>query len=62
VHFEDGIPYIVIPYQCPELMPLHGCLIYEDRPLVCKQYDGRKDLIMKGVCKWEELEDEKSDN
>ena len=42
---------LVIPYQCPHLTP-EGCDIYEDRPLVCKDYDGTRDPLMKDKCLW----------
>ena len=42
---------LVIPYPCQHLTP-EGCDIYENRPKVCKEYDGRKDPLMKDECLW----------
>lgn len=37
--------------DCPHLTPT-GCGIYKDRPSICREYDGRKDPLMKDRCLW----------
>lgn len=36
--------------KCPHLTKV-GCDIYEHRPQACREYDGRDDPLMKGICK-----------
>jgi Fe-S-cluster containining protein len=36
---------------CQHLTP-RGCAIYDDRPLLCKNYDGRDSPISKDDCLW----------
>jgi len=43
--------HVCIPTICSHLRFERGCLIYEERPDVCKKYDGREDVTMKGICK-----------
>jgi Fe-S-cluster containining protein len=52
----DG-PLVVIPFPCPNLTA-EGCKIYENRPLACQTFDGRKDPLVGDKCKWHELDDE----
>ena len=47
---NDQGAYLLIPFSCPHLIE-DGCDIYEDRPEVCREYDGRKVLFMKDKCK-----------
>ena len=42
---------IVIPFPCPHLTP-EGCDMYNNRPQVCKDYDGKKDPLMADKCLW----------
>ena len=53
---ENGSTRILlsIEHPCPFLTP-YGCAIYNDRPQVCKDYDGTNDQFVD--CKWRELED-----
>ena len=46
---EDGIYFVVIPSTCPQLSE-DGCKIYEDRPVSCREYDGRTDTAVN--CLW----------
>jgi Fe-S-cluster containining protein len=46
-----GNQVVVIPLPCPHLTP-EGCNIYNERPEVCKNYDGTKDPLMKDKCLW----------
>lgn len=39
-----------VPSLCPHLQDW-GCDIYEQRPLHCKEYDGRYDPMMQDLCK-----------
>jgi Fe-S-cluster containining protein len=48
--------FILVPYRCPHLSPT-GCLIYKDRPEVCRKYDGRRDVMIAEKCKWKELKE-----
>jgi len=47
-------PFMVLNFSCPHLTE-NGCSIYEERPRICKEYDGREIPFMKGKCKWYEL-------
>jgi len=47
--------WVVFPSKCANLTAF-GCKIYEDRPVICKSYDGSKMPFMKGYCKWDELQ------
>ena len=49
----EGKFHIVIPYPCPHLIP-QGCDSYDERPQACKDYDGRKDILVKDECLWRE--------
>jgi len=42
---------ITLNYPCPHLKP-NGCDIYETRPGVCRDYDGRQHALMKDKCLW----------
>ena len=44
---------VIVPLPCPHLTP-QGCDIYDQRPQVCKDYDGTKDPFMKDKCLWDE--------
>jgi Fe-S-cluster containining protein len=44
--------HLSFQHTCPHLMPGIGCDIYDRRPLSCRQYDGRIDVLMKDTCKW----------
>jgi len=41
---------IMVPKACPHLIE-DGCAIYDDRPLLCREYDGRYDPFMAAQCK-----------
>ena len=52
---KNNTTYLEIPnYPCPHLTET-GCDIYETRPKVCRDYDGRKDF---NDCEWHKLEEE----
>ena len=53
---EMTLVVVNVPIHCPHLTA-SGCNIYSRRPPACKNYDGRKDLMMQDICKWKELED-----
>lgn len=38
VHIDEGSWFISIPNRCKKLTPDNRCLIYEDRPLICRTY------------------------
>lgn len=42
---------VIMPFKCPHLTE-KGCDIYDRRPLICKEYDGREDPFMKDKCLW----------
>ena len=46
---ESGMLFAIIRHICPWLTP-KGCKIYEDRPNICREYDGRDDPVVD--CKW----------
>ena len=48
--------FVLIPCQCKNLTPF-GCQIYEDRFDLCRRYDGRRDVLMAGMCKWKDLKE-----
>jgi hypothetical protein len=41
---------VIVPHTCQHLDPLIGCEIYEDRPIDCRVYDGRRDPVMRDRC------------
>jgi Fe-S-cluster containining protein len=45
---------IMIPKDCPNLTTF-GCKIYDARPGLCREYDGRLDPLMKKRCKLSKL-------
>jgi len=47
--------FVLIPSICPYLTD-KGCAVYERRPEVCRNYDGRQIPFMVDKCKWNELE------
>jgi Fe-S-cluster containining protein len=52
---HKNILMIVIEYKCPHLTE-NGCSIYDKRPIICKNYDGRLDetiKVMGDICLWE---------
>ena len=49
---SQGVRCIAIPSICPQLSP-QGCKIYDNRPEACRDYDGRKDPLLKSVCLWD---------
>jgi Fe-S-cluster containining protein len=42
---------IVFDVDCPNLTD-DGCGIYEDRPAICQEFDGRNAPELEGVCLW----------
>lgn len=48
---QKSFPIIVIPFPCPELTPF-GCRVYNERPLWCALYDGRRDPAIRDKCLW----------
>lgn len=58
VYNESGMAVIHLDYPCPKLTPL-GCSIYETRPEVCKEFDGRLHFAGgEGKCLWPTTEGE----
>lgn len=53
---EGGVIWVMVPSVCPSLTPF-GCKDYDNRPLICKRYDGRKFSFMKNKCKLYSLEE-----
>lgn len=47
---------VMVPSVCPHLS-VKGCDIYDKRPDLCRQYDGRLDRYMKDVCRLDEMEE-----
>ncbi len=45
-----GTLWAVWDWKCPHLTKI-GCDMYEKRPAVCREYDGRDDPLMKDICK-----------
>ena len=43
--------HVCMPSTCQFLESMRGCTIYEERPELCRKYDGREDVTMKGICK-----------
>lgn len=48
-YLKTGI-VVMIPHICPHLKK-GGCDIYKTRPIACREYDGRKDPLIKEKCK-----------
>jgi len=42
---------IYIPHPCPHLIEGKGCAIYDRRPLVCLEYSGSDDPLVKELCR-----------
>lgn len=51
-----SIVTVGVPRTCLHLSPA-GCNIYDLRPKTCRDYDGRKDILLKDICKWKELKE-----
>lgn len=54
IHYMDSVPgsvnmAIMVPSPCPELTEF-GCRSYIERPVFCRQYDGRNDVLMRDAC------------
>lgn len=47
---------ILVPSVCQHLHPRSGCAIYDTRPDICREYDGRYDIHLRDICKWKELD------
>jgi len=41
---------IMVNTPCPHLLPTGACIIYEKRPEICRDYDGRFDPNMRDRC------------
>lgn len=50
---NDGYIFLHLSMSCPHLTPA-GCDIYENRPAVCIEFDGR--IHYDGHCAWSELD------
>lgn len=46
-----------VPHVCQHLLPDSKCAIYENRPVMCRDYDGRKDPTLFKECLWNRQED-----
>jgi Fe-S-cluster containining protein len=46
----NGNTHIMVKSVCPHLTQ-EGCDIYDKRPQICREYDGRYDPAMKYICK-----------
>ena len=46
---------VEVPFPCPHLTK-YGCDFYNDRPDICRKYDGRRDPMMSATCRWRELD------
>ena len=49
--FQRRSLIIMIPSVCPQLQDDGKCAIYKDRPVLCREYDGRWDPNMHDKCK-----------
>ena len=49
VKIEEEQTVVMIPHICPHLKD-DGCDIYEDRPIACREYNGRYDPHLKYKC------------
>ena len=52
---------VVLDHPCPHLDLVTGCDIYETRPLICREFDGRRSAALRGKCLWESLDKEGND-
>ena len=55
VHIDEGDWYISIENRCKMLAEDGSCLIYSDRPLICRKYDTDKCDFVSGDYGYEEL-------
>lgn len=49
IHSADGNLMVSINIDCPNLTSF-GCRIYEERPIACRIFDGRKHIVTKDKC------------
>lgn len=47
-------PFALIPCAC-KFLTNKGCRIYDRRPDICRNYDGRNVPLMEGICKWYDI-------
>jgi len=52
--YQGNIVWVMVPSVCPNLTSF-GCKDYEDRPYVCRIYDGRNFPFMDDICKWNNM-------
>jgi Fe-S-cluster containining protein len=52
-HYLQHETMVTIEHKCPHLDKSFevGCLIYKDRPEVCRKFDGRNNPVTKDKCK-----------
>ncbi len=43
--------FVEVPHVCPHLTN-NGCDIYENRPLACQAFDGKRNVATKEKCLW----------
>jgi len=55
VAVKKGVVYIRVEKHC-KYLTVAGCRIYDQRPMACRMYDGRKDAAMADKCMWKEIE------
>lgn len=60
VYETPTLPLVAFKLTCQHLTP-RGCAIYLDRPQACRDYDGRDDPVLDGVCAWNQITEEEED-
>lgn len=54
VNYGNFGPTLVLPSPC-QYIGEEGCHIYNDRPDVCRNYDGRRVDEMQDICQWHRI-------
>jgi len=53
---SDNYFTVLIPHRCNHIDKDKGCLIYNERPKICMNMQGDRDLGFKGICLWNHVE------
>jgi Fe-S-cluster containining protein len=51
LHYTKDATFISIDYPCPHLDKEKGCLLEDNKPESCRNFDGRNNPVTKDVCR-----------